>query len=110
MNLSDRDEWYTSASAENGVELVAGDTNLDGLVVASDLNNLGTNWQRADATSVAQGDFNGDGLVAAADLNDIGLFWQHGVAAAADASAVPEPSSVALLAMWLVAVRRRSKS
>ena len=56
---------------------------------------LGTNWQRSDATSVAQGDFNGDGLVAAADLNDIGLFWQHGVAAAADASAVPEPSSAA---------------
>ena len=107
VNLMDRDEWYTSASAENGVELVPGDTNLDGMVVASDLNDLGTNWQRTDATSVAQGDFNGDGLVAAADLNDIGLFWQHGVAA----SAVPEPSGCLTLlvsmAMWLVAFRRR---
>jgi hypothetical protein len=114
VNLSDRDEWYTSASAENGVVLVPGDTNLDGLVVASDLNDLGTNWQRTDSTSVAQGDFNGDGLVAASDLNDIGLFWQHGVAAAADASAVPEPSGcLALLvsmAVSLVAARRRSVS
>jgi hypothetical protein len=110
VNLADRDEWYTSASAENGVELVPGDTNLDGLVVASDLNDLGTNWQSTDATSVAQGDFNGDGLVAAADLNDIGIFWQHGVAAAA----VPEPSGcLALLVsmtMWLVTACRRSKN
>ena len=111
VNLSDRDEWYTSASAENGVDLVPGDTNLDGLVVASDLNDLGTNWLSMDATSVAQGDFNGDGLVAAADLNEIGLFWQHGVAAAAGASAVPEPSGCPALlgsmAIWLVAWRRR---
>ncbi len=111
VNLADRDAWYTSASAENGVELVPGDTNLDGLVVAGDLNALGTNWQRTDATSVAQGDFNGDGLVAAADLNEIGLFWQHGVAAAADASAVPEPTGclvlLASLVMWLIAFRRR---
>jgi hypothetical protein len=81
------------------------------MVVASDLNDLGTNWQRTDATSVAQGDFNGDGLVAAADLNDIGISWQHGVAAAANASAVPEPSGclalLASMAMWLVALRRR---
>lgn len=111
VDLADRDEWYTSASAENGVELVPGDTNLDGMVVASDLNDLGTNWQRADATSVAQGDFNGDGRVAAADLNEIGLFWQHGAAAAADAAAVPEPSGcLALLAamtLWFATVRRR---
>ena len=107
VNLLDRDEWYTSASAENGVDLVPGDTNLDGMVVASDLNDLGTNWQRTDAASVAQGDFNGDGLVAAADLNEIGLFWQHGVAAAA----VPEPSGclplLVSMAMWLIAFRRR---
>ena len=52
-----------------------------------------------DATSVAQADFNGDGLVAAADLNEIGISWQYGVAAAADASVVPEPSGcLALLA------------
>ncbi len=111
VDLADRDAWYASASTENGVELVPGDTNLDGLVVASDLNDLGTNWQRTDATSVAQGDFNGDGLVAASDLNDIGINWQRGVAAAANASAVPEPSGcLALLTamtLWFVAGRRR---
>jgi hypothetical protein len=113
VNLADRDEWYTLASAENGVELVAGDTNLDGLVVSSDLNALGSNWQTTNATSVAQGDFNGDGFVNATDLNPMGVNWQHGVAAAAN-TAVPEPSGglalLTSLAMWVVAIRRRSKS
>jgi hypothetical protein len=109
VNLLDRDNWYTLASAENGVEIVPGDTNLDGTVVAGDLNALGTNWLRTDATSVGQGDFNGDGLVDAGDLNQIGLFWQHGVPAGA--AAVPEPSGcpalLAALAWWLFAFRRR---
>ena len=113
VDLGDRDEWYTLASAENGVELVAGDANLDGLVVSSDLNALGSNWQTTNATSVAQGDFNGDGFVNATDLNPMGVNWQHGVAAAAN-TAVPEPSGglalLTSLAMWVVAIRRRSKS
>ena len=113
VDLGDRDEWYTLASAENGVELVAGDANLDGLVVSSDLNALGSNWQTTNATSVAQGDFNGDGFVNATDLNPMGVNWQHGVAAAAS-TAVPEPSGglalLTSLAMWVVAIRRRSKS
>ena len=108
VDLADRDEWYTLASAENGVVLVPGDTNLDGRVVASDLNDLGSNWLRSDATTIAQGDFNGDGLVGAGDLNDIGVNWLHGVAAAA----IPEPYSLALLvwtAIGVLAVYRRRK-
>ncbi len=95
VNLEDRDEWYSLASAERGVELVAGDANLDGQVKADDLNALGANWLRDDATSIAQGDFNGDGGVNPQDLNEIGRNWQHGVPVGA--SPVPEPSGLTLL-------------
>jgi hypothetical protein len=111
VNLLDRDQWYALASTKNGVELVPGDANLDGMVVAGDLNALGTNWLRTDATSVAQGDFNGDGLVDAGDLNQLGLNWQHGVPAAAAGAAVPEPSGclplLAALGICLAVLRRR---
>ena len=106
VNLADRDEWYSIASQENGVELVPGDTDLDGRVVAADLNNLGTNWQVADATSVMQGDFNGDGNVNATDLNDIGRNWLHGAAAAAS-EAVPEPSALVLSLIAIIALQLR---
>ncbi len=107
VNLADRDQWYTLAGPENGVVLVPGDTDLDGRVIAADLNNLGGNWQRTDATSVLQGDFNGDGNVNASDLNAIGTNWQHGTAAAS--AAVPEPSSLflSLVALVTLSLRRR---
>lgn len=108
VNLDDRDQWYSIASQENGVDLVPGDTDLDGQVIAADLNNLGSSWQRADATSVLQGDFNGDGSVNASDLNDIGTNWQHGTAAAASA-AVPEPSALTLSFVAIIALKMRRR-
>ncbi len=111
VDLSDRDTWLELAGAENGLSLVAGDTNLDGVVAATDLNVLGTNWLRTDATSISQGDFNGDSKVDATDLNEVGVNWQHGAAATITAAAVPEPSSclalLTSLALLLVACRRQ---
>lgn len=48
-----------------------GDFDLDGKVVAADLNVLGVNWQKVDLTSYAQGDANGDGRANATDLNEV---------------------------------------
>ncbi len=105
VNLDDRAEWYSIASAENEIKLVSGDTDLDGTVVAVDLNNLAGNWQITDATSVRQGDFNGDGRVNANDLNDRGGNWQHGAAAAL--ATVPEPSALALALVAVMTLRMR---
>ncbi len=104
VDIADRNEWL------HLVGTVPGDANLDGMVDASDLNSLGTNWRRTDATSAAQGDFNGDGDVDATDLNDVGNYWQFGVPAAAAQAAVPEPSSLGLLAplALLFVVRRQA--
>ncbi len=104
---NDNQLWYSWASKLTGLELGPGDTNLDGIVNAIDLNNLGSNWQRSDALSIADGDLDGDGLVSATDLNEIGSNWLRGAPLAG--SAVPEPSSAALLiiAAMACAFRRR---
>lgn len=111
IDLADRDAWLTMAGNENiGVPFVLGDTDLNGRVDATDLNNLGLNWQRVDVDSWELGDFNGDQTVNASDLNDLGLNWQHGVPAAA--SAVPEPIGSMLLIVGagaLLVGRRRRK-
>jgi hypothetical protein len=97
IDQDDVDVWLTSAgNGSIGRPFVRGDTNLDGRVDASDLNNLATHWQLtgADANGWGEGDFNGDGNVSASDLNEIGRNWRTGVGVA---SAVPEPSGFALL-------------
>lgn len=56
-----------------------GDANLDGMVDAGDLNQVGLHWQQStDATQRlrwSEGDFNCDDRVNAADLNAVGLNW-----------------------------------
>jgi hypothetical protein len=91
----------------------AGDTNLDGIVdvlvdAAKVVDNLG-----GTVASWANGDFNGDGTVdvlndAAALVNNLGSD-NTPTTAGVSASAVPEPSSISLLAAAVVglAARRR---
>ena len=64
-----------------------GDTNADGVVDLSDLNNVRNNFGGAGV-----GDTNGDGVVDLADVNNVRNFF--GASAAAPA---PEPGSMALL-------------
>ena len=104
--------WLESAGNENqGRPFLAGDANLDGIVDATDLNNVGLNWQSNNVSSWADGDFNGDKTVDASDLNFIGVNWQQGAAAAPLSSqAVPEPSGIALVLGALLLTLGRARS
>ncbi len=104
VDLKDRDSFLS------GLSTVPGDFDLDGKVVASDLNVLGGNWQQTGLTSYAQGDANGDGVANAQDLNAVGNNWQAGAAPLAATAAVPEPSSgiLVLAALLGLTVRRRA--
>ena len=106
VDLADQSDWLSQAATANGFAepYLQGDTNLDGIVNASDLNAIGLSWQ-SDASNWTEGDLNADGVVNATDLNLIGLNWQQSIAAAgAEQAAVPEPSSIVLLASMLVGV------
>lgn len=98
IDLDDRDHWLSEIGGEDiGRPYVAGDTNLDGKVDASDLNDVALSWLIEGATSWSQGDFNADNTVNATDLNDVGVSWQSGAAEESATAAVPEPSGFALL-------------
>ena len=66
-----------------------GDTNLDGSVDETDLNEIGIRWLLTDVTSWADGDLDGNGEVDRADLNLLATNWQR---RAAIEGAVPEPA------------------
>jgi hypothetical protein len=86
-----------------------GDTDLDGTVGGADYNNLVLNWQQT-GRSWQHGDFDGDGTVGGADYNILVTQWQTtytvgggaGDGAALEASGVPEPSTMALVALTLL--------
>jgi hypothetical protein len=67
----------------------AGDANLDGIVDAADLNQVGLHWQQQTCHGWADGDFTGDGAVTALDLNELGINWQRNVVAPAEANRIP---------------------
>lgn len=101
----------------NGIEIIPkddpapaleGDANGDGVVNASDLNVVGSNWQTAvDPPGPANGDFDNNGFVDAADLNVIGTNWLS--TAAPVNAAVPEPGSSVLLLLGSFALLMRRR-
>jgi hypothetical protein len=96
-----------------------GDTNLDGIIEGADYNNLLNNWQGTPRTWY-QGDFDGNGLVEGNDFNILLNQWQStytvgpvtpAAGSGLESGSVPEPASVALIGLALLAglglVRKR---
>jgi hypothetical protein len=84
-----------------GTVILEGDLNGDGTVNSGDLDLVRGNW----GGSGPAGDANNDGVVNSADLDIVRANW-----GATAAAAVPEPGSLALLAVLgalLAALRRR---
>jgi hypothetical protein len=93
---------------------ILGDTDLNGNVNVADLGNLATNFNRTDASWI-NGDFDYNGNVNVADLGDLATNFNNTLpgsgsstsvattsavpAAVAAATAVPEPASIALIAL-----------
>jgi len=73
-----------------------GDANADGRIDVGDLCALASNWCM-DGKTWYQGDFSGDGAVTMADLSILAGYW--GWAREGGESPVPEPASLALLAV-----------
>ena len=76
---------------------VLGDTDGDGLIDIGDLCAMAGNWGMSGGKAWYHGDFSGDGAVTLADLSILAAYW--GWARDDGGSPVPEPASLALLAV-----------
>ena len=108
IDISDVDQWLAAAASQNGFNepYSSGDTDLNGVVDAADLNALALNWQ-LNVANWSGGDFTGNGTVDAADLNKLALNWQSPVPLAAATQNVPEPQTAVLLVFAAVCIMRR---
>jgi choice-of-anchor B domain-containing protein len=106
LDLADRDMWLAAAGAENlasGNAYLPGDIDLNGTVDGNDF----VIWNANKFTSNpswCHGDVNADGEVDGGDF----IVWNAFKFQSADVSAVPEPSSIALIllsSLWFF--RRR---
>jgi hypothetical protein len=77
---------------------IPGDTNDNGVVDRTDFARMALNFGKSTLMRHGQGDFNGDRRV---DLMDLGIFQSHITPAPGPVIAIPEPSSLALLASSL---------
>jgi hypothetical protein len=94
---------------------LAGDANLDGTVNALDFNALATNYGDSGTTWV-QGDYNYDGTINSEDFDLLANNYGSTIANAAISSqpavaalgaVVPEPTTIGLVGLSLLALRRR---
>ncbi len=86
----------------------AGDCMMDHDVDGGDLAVMGGNWLLSGKTW-ADGDFNDDGQVDGGDLALMGGNWMWSLPPAPEGAAIPEPATVALLALGGAALIRRRR-
>ena len=91
-----------------GLVLIAaspGDANFDGSVDVADLGIVGANFT-ADDMQWDTGDFSLDSMTDVADLGLLGANWTASQATGNASALVPEPTTLSLLAMSVLVVRR----
>jgi hypothetical protein len=99
-------EFPTAVLGDTELVSIPGDANRNNTVDDLDASILGANWQTLAGAAWEQGDFNADGKV---DDRDAAILAAHWLATWPAEAAVPEPSTLVLLAagtaaLWL---RRR---
>ena len=80
---------------------ISGDSDGSNSVDVGDLGNLSTSWN-SEGTWV-NGDYTGDGFIDVADMGVLATNWNATYPAAAAAAGVPEPGTLALLALGAAA-------
>jgi hypothetical protein len=106
-NAEDSAFIATLADLLAGQELV-GDLDGDGFVGITDLNIVLGAWNQSVPPGNALADPSGDGFVGIEDLNVVLSNWNAGTPPAL--SAVPEPTTAAVFAAGLLALRRRRQA
>jgi len=112
VGILDQSDWTGTGNYRllvvHAEDFILGDLNHDSFVGQDDLNAALANWgQQVGEGSMGLGESSGDGLVGQDDLNVVLANWGTGtppVAGMLAAHAVPEPASLALLAMAMALV------
>ncbi len=98
---------FTSGTfAPVGSMSIVGDVNGDGMVDDVDAAMLAEHWQTQSGGTWQMGDFNGDGRVDDQDATLLAANWQVGME---PPSSVPEPSTVVLLLLGMIAMSMRRR-